>query len=262
MTKARICPKCGFSSDRDFSECPRCSVVVEKYLKLLEKNRETGKAGNSVSERMASGNMASLRARIAEITVLVRGNIFRVAEDMNPIAFWGRVLLFAVLVIWGIRFMFSSVASNAVGESFLHLINLPFHEAGHIFFRPFGDLITSLGGTLGQLLMPMICMAVFLIQTGDAFAASVCLWWLGQNFMDIAPYINDARAGVLPLLGGNTGQTSPYGFHDWEYILTETGLIRYDHSIALASHAAGIIIMLTSFAWAGFLLWKQYRNLE
>ncbi|MGE0087402.1 MAG: zinc ribbon domain-containing protein [Desulfococcaceae bacterium] len=261
MKKARVCPKCGFSSNTDFSECPRCSVVVEKYLNFLEKNKENGKSGDSVSERMTPGNTASRWARLAEITVLLRKNIFRVAEDMNPIAFWGRVLLFALLIIWGIRFMFSSVASNAAGESFLHLVNLPFHEFGHILFRPFGELITSLGGTLGQLLMPSICMGAFLIR-GDAFAASVCLWWIGQNFMDIAPYINDARAGELPLLGGYTGQTADYGFHDWEYILTETGLIRYDHSIALASHAAGIIIMLISFAWAGFLLWKQYRNLD
>ncbi len=257
MTKVCACPKCGFRANTDFSECPRCGIVIEKYLKLLEKNRETGKAGDSVP-----GNTAFPGERVAEIIVLLRGNIFRVAEDMNPIAFWGRVLLFAVLMIWGIRLMFSSVESNAVGESFWHLVNLPFHEFGHILFRPFGQIITSLGGTLGQLLMPLICLSVFLIQTGDAFAASACLWWLGQNFMDIAPYINDARAGVLPLLGGNTGQSSPYGFHDWEYILTETGLIQYDHSIALASHAAGSILMLISFAWAGFLLWKQYRNLD
>jgi len=257
MTKARICPKCGFSSDKDFSACPRCGIIPEKYQKVQEKKQQSPTSGDSPALKDAS----SLRGRMTEIMAVARGNLFRVNPEMNPIAFWGRVVLFAVLIIWGTRFMFSSVASNAVGESFLHLVNLPFHEAGHIFFRPFGELITSLGGTLGQLLMPWICMTAFVIK-GDAFAASVCLWWTGQNFMDIAPYINDARAGELPLLGGNTGQTSPYGFHDWEYILTETGLIRYDHSIALASHTTGILIMLLSFVWAGFLLWKQYRNAE
>lgn len=258
---ARLCPKCGFRSDTDFRECPRCGIVIEKYLRSTDRNRESGKAGDSAARHTAQENADSLWARMAEILALLKGNLFRVTPDMNPIAFWGRVLLFAVLMIWGLRFMFSSVESNAVGESFLHLINLPFHEAGHIFFRPFGQFLMSLGGTLGQLLMPSVCMAAFLIK-GDAFASSVCLWWLGQNFMDIAPYINDARAGLLPLLGGNTGQTSPYGFHDWEYILTETGLLPYDRSIALASQGLGIVIMLTSFVWAGFLLWKQYRNPE
>ncbi|MEZ4528008.1 MAG: zinc ribbon domain-containing protein [Desulfobacterales bacterium] len=258
MTKVCVCPKCDFRADTDFSECPRCGIVIEKYLKA----RERKSAGKAERERSKWDGMAVLTRLAAEIISRVKENMFRVTPDMNPIAFWGRVLLFAILMIWGTRFLFSSVESNAVGESFWHLVNLPFHEFGHILFRPFGQLITSLGGTLGQLLMPLICLSVFLIQTGDAFAASACLWWLGQNFMDIAPYINDARAGVLPLLGGNTGQTSPYGFHDWEYILTETGFIRYDHSIALAAHGLGSAIMLISFAWAGFLLWKQYRNLD
>jgi hypothetical protein len=106
------------------------------------------------------------------------------------------------------------VASNAAGESFLNLINLPFREARHIFFLPFGEFVTSLRGTLGQLLMPLIATLVLLLQTRDPFGASVALWWFGENFFDIAPYINDARAGQLPLLGGKFGHSSPYGFHD------------------------------------------------
>ena len=126
----------------------------------------------------------------------------------------------------GIKFMLAPLETNYVGESFWHLINLPFHEAGHIIFRPFGRFMTSLGGSLAQLLMPLICLTVFLLKTKDTFAASFCLWWFGENFMDLAPYINDARTLTLPLLGGNTGRTSPYGFHDWEFILKESGLIR------------------------------------
>jgi hypothetical protein len=67
---------------------------------------------------------------------------------------------------------------------------------------------------------------------------------------------------VLPLLGGNTGQSSPYGFHDWEFLLTETRLIRYDHTFAQASYAFGTALMLVSLAWAAYLLRKQYQNIE
>ena len=49
--------------------------------------------------------------------------------------------------------------SKDVLGSFWHLVNLPFHEAGHILFRPFGRLMTSLGGSITQLLMPLICLA-------------------------------------------------------------------------------------------------------
>ena len=43
-------------------------------------------------------------------------------------------------------------------------------------------------------------MEEFLFREGNAFGAAVGLWWLGQSLMDLAPYINDARALALPLL--------------------------------------------------------------
>lgn len=177
--------------------------------------------------------------------------------DADPATGWARAALLVLLVVWGLWFITSSVASNAAGQSFLHLVNLPFHEAGHVFFGIFGQFIGSLGGTLGQLLMPLIAMLVLLLQTRDPFGASVALWWLGQNFIDIAPYINDARAGQLPLLGGNFGHSAPYGFHDWEYLLTETGLIRMDQQIAQASHLLGSLIMLLAMAWGAALVYRQ-----
>jgi hypothetical protein len=100
-----------------------------------------------------------------------------------------------------------------------------------------------------------------LIKTRDTFGSSVSLWWFGQNFFDIAPYINDARSLSLPLLGGNIGHSSPYGFHDWEYLLTESGLLQYDHFIAKSCSTIGAGIILISFAWGGTLLFKQYKSL-
>jgi len=80
--------------------------------------------------------------------------------------------------------------------------------------------------------------------------------------LDLAPYINDARSLTLQLLGGNTGRTSPYGFHDWEFILKESGFIRYDHFLANFSYKLGSILMIISFLWGGYILFKQYKNLN
>ena len=45
-----------------------------------------------------------------------------------------------------------------------------FHEAGHILFSPFGRFMTVLGGSLTQVLVPLLCAGAFLWQTRDPFA--------------------------------------------------------------------------------------------
>ncbi len=80
--------------------------------------------------------------------------------------------------------------------------------------------------------------------------------------MDLAPYIGDARSLTLPLLGGNTGRTSPYGFHDWEFILQETRLLRYDHVLAKCAYILGTVLMICALAWGGYILFRQYKRLN
>jgi hypothetical protein len=63
----------------------------------------------------------------------------------------------------------------------------------------------------------------------------------------------------LPLIGGNFGHSSPYGFHDWQYLLTETGLLKYDHFLAGAAVAFGTGLMLVAFVWGGYLLFQQFK---
>ncbi len=171
----------------------------------------------------------------------------------------GRLIVLVGLAIWGWTFMSASVASNAVGESFMHNINLPFHEAGHIIFSPLGRFMQVLGGTLGQLLIPCLCVGAFLLKNHDPFGASVGLWWVGQNFTDIAPYINDARALDLMLLGGVTGKDVD-GYHDWQHILGTLGWLEYDHTLAKLSHGLGTLLMLLALAWGGTVLYLRCKH--
>jgi hypothetical protein len=133
-------------------------------------------------------------------------------------------------------------------DSFLHLPNLIFHEAGHVLFSPFGRFMTVLGGSLFQVLVPVICAGTFLYQQNDRFAAAVCTWWAGQNLVDLAPYIADARRLKLVLLGGRTG--AEVEGHDWEYLLTALGWLRFDHTIGRAALVAGTLVMVSALAWA------------
>lgn len=238
-TLSMRCPRCAFEQEESL-ECRKCGLIFERYRPLGVRPAGFTKAAPSPWRELLLGENAS---------------------SPEPFSLALCALLLAVLIIWGFAIMWATPHETGEAPGFLHLVNTPFHEAGHILFRPFGALITSLGGSLGQLLMPLVCCLTLLLKTRDPFGAGVALWWLGQNFIDIAPYINDARSGELMLLGGNTGQGSPYGFHDWEFILTELGIENWDHGIAWAAHLTGAAVMVTALVWCGLVLWRQYRML-
>ncbi|HEV7388927.1 MAG TPA: hypothetical protein VGN73_09960, partial [Gemmatimonadaceae bacterium] len=97
-------------------------------------------------------------------------------------------------------------------------INLAIHEFGHMLFMPFGipilgSTMVILGGSLTQVMFPLIFVAYFLKKgeagrRRDVFAAMACLWWSAINLLDVAIYCADSRAGQLMLLDGLTGQES------------------------------------------------------
>lgn len=109
-------------------------------------------------------------------------------------------------------------------------------------------------------LMPLICLGTFLVETRDPSGAAVALWWMAESFMDIAPYINDARAMDLIVIGGVTGKETDG--HDWNNILTMLGLLEWDHRLAQLAYNFGIVLMLVSFAWEAWLLLRHYRRLS
>jgi hypothetical protein len=162
----------------------------------------------------------------------------------------GRALLLLLLARWTWIFIASPMREDTIGASFLHLISLPFHEAGHVIFSPFGELMTSFGGSLAQVLVPIICGVAFLTTSPNRFGAAVMCWWAGQNLMDVAVYVNDARTLSLTLLGGHTG--AEVEGHDWEKILTLTGMLWRDHQIASAAHGIGAVMMIAALIWGAF----------
>lgn len=244
-----ICPKCGFEQPDGASECRRCGVIFAKV-------RGVGSTA-SVPEPLPESEPAVIRLDAAGALSWLKERILAVDPEESGVLVACRALFLLVLIVWGIRLMAGGIESNRVGESFMHLVNLPFHEAGHVFFSPFGRFLQVLGGTLGQWLVPFVAICAFMVK-GNPFGGAVGLWWLGESFLDIAPYMNDARAGQLMLLGGVTG-SEVEDYHDWEVILTKLGWLRYDHLIARISFGIGIAFMLLAFAWGGYTLWRQYK---
>lgn len=160
---------------------------------------------------------------------------------------WARLGLVAGLAIWTISFARTPLSPD-VNQSFLHLPDLVFHEAGHVIFSPFGRFLTVLGGSLLQCLIPIIA-AISFIRQEQLFSAAICGWWAGQNLVDLAPYIADARALRMVLLSGRTG--AEVEGHDWEYILTQLGMIHLDRGIGMTAYLLGILTMIGALIWAG-----------
>jgi hypothetical protein len=238
------CPKCGHQQTADSESCLRCGVIFSRIR--YEVPGGMAAQAPSVSCSKESGGFF--------------GRFLAAQPGVPGIMIAAKALLLLGLAIWSLRLASQPIVSNAVGESFLHLINLPFHEAGHIFFTPFGRFIQILGGTLGQLIIPAIVIIAFLRQY-QPYSAAIGLWWLGESFMDTAPYIDDARAGQLMLVGGVTG-SEVEDYHDWEGLLSRLGLMSFDHTLARVAFVLGFLITVAAVCWGGYILWRQYQLRE
>lgn len=238
MTHHDRCLKCDFSPiSPGVERCPRCQVILAKARPPIV--------------------FVEPESRLKDVKIYLKALLFEVEEEkINPFFYWGRAVAYLIFLAWGIYFMSCSLKSGEVMHSWWHGIDLVFHEAGHVIFSLFGEFLMFLGGSLFQLLMPFMVVIAFLRQR-NPFGASVGSWWVGQSLMDLAPYIGDARALDLMLLGGGTGKEIEG--HDWEYLLTKLGLLRYDQVLAHLAHYIGAAIILLSLAWGALLLYKQYR---
>ncbi len=219
-------------------ECRGCGIVFAKYREredLLPVNIVPAPAAED-----APDNLLRLLRGVEPSTSM-------------PVAI-ARAAFLLLLMIWT-----TTLASWAVSvegsSSFMHLPNLVFHEAGHVLFSPLGRFMAVLGGSLTQVLVPLVCAGAFLWQTRDAFGAAVAVWWAGQSLTDVAPYINDARALQLVLLGGRTG--AEVEGHDWEYLLNALGASHHDRSIALIVQRIGTTLMILALLWASIVVLQQ-----
>ena len=144
----------------------------------------------------------------------------------------GRFVLTAILAVYGLYYLFFPGHYGLLDH-----VDLAIHETGHLLFGPFGEFIGMAGGTLLQLIFPLVFVGYFL-RRGDRHAATVAAWWVAQNCWNIAVSVQDAQAQELPLVGG--------GEHDWAYLLGELGLLEHDHTIGQLVRVAGALI----FAYA------------
>ncbi len=229
MVENITCPKCGFEqsirpdSGHEVAECLKCGIVFAKFSPA----HHTPALSSSPAEEHSESDY-----------LLDRANrwIYKTGK-------------YSLLGIMALFFFYMVIKRSS--WCFLDYVNLPFHEFGHILFSPFGETVPFLGGTIGQLMWPIILMVYFLLRK-DSLASSFCLFWFGENFLNISKYVADASSMMLPLVGG--------GIHDWNFLLGKWHALRYDKTIAQTVFVLGIILMTGSIVWA--FLAKPKKSVE
>ena len=243
------CPRCGhvrtaLDTQVHTGVCPSCGIAYAKWTAGREAQR-TDNAPATVED--TARDEASLRQRL-----LVQ--LGTPPADLDATGWTGRAVLLGALMLWSAWFAVHGIDGEVIGGSLLHRANLAFHEFGHVFFRPFGEFMTILGGSVFQVLLPLAIAAYFVIVQRDNVAAAVGLWWCGQNLVDLSPYIRDAEYRALPLVG--RGEDA----HDWGNLLTMLDAVPNCYALARTSFVIGIAIMLAALAWGAWLLWQHRKT--
>ncbi len=135
---------------------------------------------------------------------------------------------------------------------FLDGVNLLIHEAGHVLFRPFGEVGMIAGGSLFQVIIPAIFVGYFLIQH-QFFSGALVFFWLGESLLNVSVYAADAQAMALPLLGG------AHVIHDWNYLLNEWALLPVTPIVALLIQILGALCMMGGL---GLGLWIAQPSIQ
>lgn len=129
----------------------------------------------------------------------------------------------------------------ATDGTFLDRVDLVAHEAGHLLFGYLGEFMMVIGGTLGQLLVP-VGIAAYFFTRREFYSAAVVVFWIGQNLFNISVYVKDAAAMNLPLVSAGGGDS----IHDWNWLLLKFNVLAWDQAIGNIVYGVGVMIVIAS----------------
>lgn len=136
----------------------------------------------------------------------------------------------------------------------LYFIEFGVHEASHLVTMFFPQIISALAGSVGEILFTVLIVAVAIKQK-SYFAAVFGLLWVALAFNSVGRYISDAQEQLIPLVG-----PSSVVIHDWNYILSEWGLLAMDDAIGSSVRMIGNVIGVVGLLWGILLVYKQYAG--
>lgn len=248
------CPKCGHAplpADQSLpAACGGCGVILAKVGQTVQRPAQAVRGAFQA---------ANDSGPVEDEAPSLMDRLLHVPERVDSMLFRGRAALLAGFAVWGWILVALDVRTGEMNSSFIHRPLLIFHEAGHVIFMILGEWMTIFGGTLGQLVMPLVLAGALLLKNRDAFGAAIGLWLFGVSLLDVAPYMYDALEPQLMLLNGQTGEA---GGHDWIYLMSSMGLLAKSQTLGLVVHKLGAAVVILALAWAAWLLKLQYAQID
>ena len=144
--------------------------------------------------------------------------------------------------------------ANSLTAMVVWYLTIGVHELGHVICMPFGWLLHVAGGSIWQVLF-WAGLGTWALFAQRRLTQALLLWAVaGHSFINLARYIDDARARELNLLFG-LGPES----HDWWNILSRYDLLEYDHLLADISTGIGTAIVLLTVVGGIVTTWLLPR---
>jgi len=169
-------------------------------------------------------------------------------EDWEPVSPPARI---GWLAFYGIFLLYA--LTDRSGYLLIDYVFVPIHEGGHLLFSYFGHTLMVAGGTLLQLGVPLMLAIYFAFQR-QAPGVAFCSFFFFENFLNVATYMADARAQVLPLI---TVGDPDFVEHDWFTMFGQIGVLEYDTKIAAVVRAIGWLGMIAVAVW---LWWRTKQS--
>ena len=246
-----ICPKCGHAplpADQSLpAACPACGIVLAKFSATAV---HTARASEASGDEAPEGNF------------FARWLLY-VPPEVSKANWYARIAAVALFSLYTVKiFRDTHIYYGDLGGHFLTMALLPWHEAGHVFFRPFGNFMTSLGGTIGQHLFPIVLGIALLWKRRDSFGAALAFWLLGFSMIYTGWYMHDAGDPQAMMVSGKSSAEDDG--HDFVNIFSDMGgwWILNATKIGVFVGRGGQGMMCVGLAWAAYLVWLQKAQLS
>ncbi|NUN09081.1 MAG: hypothetical protein HUU54_07890 [Ignavibacteriaceae bacterium] len=140
------------------------------------------------------------------------------------------------LILIPVCFFFLSYYPEYTYVDYFHYV---VHVAGETIFGLLGDTAALFGGTVTQLMIPVLLIIFFYVNYLRKWL-QFALFLMGHTFLNIGAYASDAAAMKIELFG------PPEVNHDWNKLLTQYDMMSYMGDISMFFFVMAVIAFLAA----------------